>query len=82
MDGRRESAPSPLLILGAVMLAAGFLACVYFFVIFDTSVPAEEGRRIANISLISQRSTGVVFGAALLVAGAVLLGLSRVRSRP
>lgn len=81
MDGRIDAPGShPLMLIGGLMLVAGFVASVYFFAIFDTSVPSGEvGKRIANISLISQRSTGMTFGVGLLVAGAVLLGFSRSR---
>lgn len=62
-------------------MSAGGVCALYFFLVFDPTVPSEafgeDGqKRINNIGLLADRQNGVVVGAAAFIAGALLVGLS------
>jgi hypothetical protein len=79
MDGGAERSTSihPLSLFGALLLVAGLIGSIHFFVMFDIGVKGEGENRVVNAGLVSDRSTGITFTAGLMVAGAALLGSSR-----
>jgi hypothetical protein len=58
--------------LGGFLIALGVLGLLFFWLIFDVSVPTESGGRIINLGLLSERQNGVIVSAVLLIVGVIL----------
>ncbi len=58
---------------GTIALVLGLLGAAYFFLVYDISVPANDGSRIVNIGLMSERQNGLIFCGLLAVIGTILL---------
>lgn len=74
-DGQKVAA-----FAGLFLLVCGLIAAVYFFAIFDTSVPTSMGFRVNNIGLMQDRQNGIIFGFGAAIAGGVLMYIGRKRS--
>lgn len=83
---REGDASSAMTAAGGVLMALGIAIWIYCFAVFDVSVQvpsgaagASEVSRVANMERVSTRQNTVGVGAALFVAGSVLLaaGVSR-----
>lgn len=60
---------------GVFICVAALVALVFGFT-YDTSVATGLGGRVHNVGLMNERQNIIIVGAAMLVAGALLLGLS------
>lgn len=68
-------------IIGAFLLLAGAAACLYYFTLDVTvAVPRVEflgtqmgGGRVANLSLMNERQSGLTLGVGGMIVGTLLL---------
>jgi len=70
-------------VLGYLILCLGLLIGVYYYLVFDTSVPesAHEfgGSRIVNSGLANDRLVGALAALGLIVSGGVMVISGRLR---
>lgn len=77
-------------IIGLLLVICGLGAAIYFFALFDTSVPVQPvdlgngtsigGGRVNNLGLMSDRQNGIIVGFGMAVVGGVLMVIGRKRS--
>lgn len=78
-SGTSARASSAIAVAGGVLMALGIALWIFCFAVFDVSVtvPGQTqysmSERVINVGRVSERQNGIVVGAALFVAGAVLL---------
>lgn len=66
---------------GLFLLLIGLGAAVYFFMFFDVSVETNSGDRVVNLSLMSQRQNGIVFGFGMAVVGAIIVAIGNMGAK-
>jgi len=62
---------------GTICILLGAVTALYFFALFDTSVPVDNGVRVNNFGLMNTRQTGTIIGAAILISGVVLVAIGQ-----
>jgi hypothetical protein len=81
-----NSGPSVVRVLGLLLFLGGFIALIYFWQFYDTSVPTQEfvgqpfpGGRVHNIGLMQDRQIGILIGGMCAALGVVfaIIGHSR-----
>jgi hypothetical protein len=68
--------------VGSLLVGAGLCLVLYFWLVYDTSVPVgvyRFGERVHNIGLMQERQIGVLIGFGCMVGGTVLIVVSRLR---
>ena len=72
--------------LGSLFAVIGMIGLIYFFLIFDTSVPVPTstimgetygGGRVNNLGLMSDRQNGMIFSGIFLIVGVVFYALGK-----
>ncbi len=85
-----NSGPSGVSVLGFLLFLGGFIALIYFWQFYDTSVsvPTQEifgqtfgGGRVHNIGLMQDRQNGMIIGGVCAALGfvCVIIGQSRAK---
>jgi hypothetical protein len=63
---------------GLISSLLGVAGLVYFLFFFDVSVPFN-GKRIANLDLMSQRQNGIIISCSAIIVGAIWAAMRRKR---
>jgi hypothetical protein len=76
----------PLRTLGVVLICVGLCLVLYFWVLYDTTVPVYPQAypaipdRVYNVGLMHNRTVGVMIGIGCLAAGVALALFGRRRT--
>ncbi len=72
---------SPLFFLGALMVIAGVLAAVYFFVFYDPGMGAPKGGPVINLQRLGEQRKGLNLGIGSALLGALLMIVAKIQNR-
>jgi hypothetical protein len=59
-------------LFGLFLFLGGLGLAAYFWLFFDTTVPADGGERVHNVGLLNDRSTGTFIGGFAVLLGVII----------
>ena len=79
--GAEQRPASPLFFLGALMVIAGVLAAVYFFVFYDPGMGSPKGGPVINLQRLGEQRNGLTLGIGSALLGALLMIVAKIQNR-